>query len=409
MPEDRKPRSYAAWLAEEVFPLFGSREAVVHGTRRVTFTELGTLIRRTATVLRNAGLGPGATVALASGNRVEAAYVPFAVHLAGARVLSMTPDRGPAECAAVFADAPADALIVDDRIAAECAEALLGSFPGRHCWSLGPSGLGEDLRAACDRLADVDEAGWAGPDTVETALRTGGSTGLVKCALHRHRMYRSMLRHPFLPEPVRFLWVNTLTHVGGLIPLTTLDQGSTIVMLDSHGPETVLTALITERITATNLFPPMLYRLLDHPGTATADLSRLRHLIYGAGPVTVDRLRQALDRFGPILCHLYGLTEALGATLLSPCDHTLDSGRLLGSAGRLHPDAGISIRDEACRSFPQARSAKCASRARRSWPAISAIPTPPRPPSSPETGYGPGTWATRTTRDTSSSPTAEKT
>ncbi|MEU3352382.1 AMP-binding protein [Streptomyces sp. NPDC037389] len=345
-------RSYAAWLVDEVFPGYGSREAVVHGARRITYTELAETVRRLAAGFRSVGLGPGTTVALASGNRPEAVCVPFAAHLVGARFLPMPMDRGPAEYASIAENAPADALIMDDRIPEAGAQAVTSAFSGARLWSLGPGGPAPDILDVARRADAAPGQGWADAAQVETVLCSGGTTGLTKCILHRHRMYRTILAHPFLPEPVQLLVTSQIAHVGGLYALTSLAQGSTLTLLDRFTPEAVIEALTNEPITAMMLMPPMLYRLLDHPALAGVDCSRLRRVMYGASPITPDRLRQALDRFGPVLWQLYAQTEAFGLTALSSADHVVDGGRLLRSVGRSFPDMETGVRDDQGRPLP---------------------------------------------------------
>jgi fatty-acyl-CoA synthase len=92
--------------------------------------------------------------------------------------------------------------------------------------------------------------------------------------------------------------------------------------------------------------PPMLYRLLDHPGLADVDCSGLVRIMYGASPITVDRAEQALERFGPVLWQLYAQTEVFGIAALDAAGHLAQGGRLLRSAGRPFPDAEVEVRDE---------------------------------------------------------------
>ncbi|MFB7669500.1 AMP-binding protein [Kitasatospora sp. NPDC056138] len=363
---DKGPdRSYAAWLVDEVFPGFGGREAVVHRGVRLSYAELGETVRRLAAVFRSLGLGPGATVALASGNRPEAVCVPFAAHLAGARFLSMPADRGPAEYASIAANAPADVLVLDDRISQPCAEAVTAAFTGARVWSLGPGLPGGDLMAAVHQAAVPGGESWANAGQVETVLCSGGTTGLTKCVLHRHRMYETILANPFLPEPVNLLVTSQICHVGGLYALTGLARGSTLTLLDRFTPEGVIEQLASGQITAMMTMPPMLYRLLDHPALADVDCSMLRRIMYGASPITADRAQQAVDRFGPVLWQLYAQTEAFGIAALTSPDHAADGGRLLRSAGRPFPDTEVSIRDEHGRPVPPGETGEICARGPR--------------------------------------------
>lgn len=347
MSGEAPKQSYAAWLVEEVFPGFGQRPAVVHGGVRLSFSELGQRIRELAEALRSLGAGPGRTVALASGNRVEAVCVPFAAHLVGARYLALPPDRGPGEYASIAANVPADLLLVDERMSQACVRALTGAFTGARAWTLGPGAPRLDLEVLPTGFDEVaGGGGWADPEAVETVLCSGGTTGLTKSVLHRHRMYETILAHPFLPEPVNLLVTSQTCHVGGLYALTSLAQGSTITLLHEHTPEAIIEALAGGQVTAMMTMPPMLYRLLDHPGLADVDCSGLVRIMYGASPITADRAKQALERFGPVLWQLYAQTEAFGIAALDAAGHLAENGRLLRSAGRPFPDAEVEVRDE---------------------------------------------------------------
>jgi fatty-acyl-CoA synthase len=54
----------------------------------------------------------------------------------------------------------------------------------------------------------------------------------------------------------------------------------------------------------------MIYNILGDPAVGRADLSRVRHLHYGAAPMAPERIRQALDVFHGGLEVIYGQTEA---------------------------------------------------------------------------------------------------
>ena len=60
----------------------------------------------------------------------------------------------------------------------------------------------------------------------------------------------------------------------------------------------------------TFLVPTMIYVLLDYPDLKKYDTSSLRNVIYGASAIASDRLKQALNTFGPIFTQLFGQTEA---------------------------------------------------------------------------------------------------
>src|SRR3954465_3024135 len=100
------------------------------------------------------------------------------------------------------------------------------------------------------------------------------------------------------------------------------------------------------------LVPSMLYALMDHPDSRTRDLSSLETVYYGASAINPVRLREAIDRFGPIFAQYYGQT---GAPMVIPyrskADHVpAGSGggddRRLSSCGRPSAFIRAALLDE---------------------------------------------------------------
>jgi len=92
--------------------------------------------------------------------------------------------------------------------------------------------------------------------------------------------------------------------------LPTMLRGGTNVILDHFDPESLLATVEREHVTNAFLSPTMIYMLLDHSHLADYDLSSLRCLLYGAAPTHVERLKEAMDAFGPCLKNGYGQMEA---------------------------------------------------------------------------------------------------
>ena len=62
-----------------------------------------------------------------------------------------------------------------------------------------------------------------------------------------------------------------------------------------------------EQYGVTDLFlpPTVIYRLLEVLQELAQELSSLRYVIYGAAPMSVEKLRQALTAIGPVMMELY--------------------------------------------------------------------------------------------------------
>lgn len=140
------------------------------------------------------------------------------------------------------------------------------------------------------------------------------------------------------------LVVMPLFHVGGsLYALAGLYMGAHNVVLREVLPQQILDAIDCYRVTKMFVVPAVILFLLQCARIAKADLSSLRLIFYGASPIPVELLRNALDVFKCGFAQVYGLTETSGAiTYLGPEEHSdLNSERLL-SCGR--PLDGVEIR-----------------------------------------------------------------
>jgi fatty-acyl-CoA synthase len=92
------------------------------------------------------------------------------------------------------------------------------------------------------------------------------------------------------------------------------------------------------RINCMMLVPTMIYALLDHPRFQEFDLSSLETVFYGASAISPARLREAIQRIGPVFCQFYGQSESpMGLTLLRKADHDVNDMRRLASCGRPIP------------------------------------------------------------------------
>jgi acyl-CoA synthetase (AMP-forming)/AMP-acid ligase II len=90
----------------------------------------------------------------------------------------------------------------------------------------------------------------------------------------------------------------------------------------------------------------MLYEVLDHPAVASTDCSSLFMLNVGSGPATPARLRQAIDRFGPVLRIVYGLSEAVVITALPGLTDDPEHPERIRSCGKPYGDVRIEVRAE---------------------------------------------------------------
>jgi fatty-acyl-CoA synthase len=153
-------------------------------------------------------------------------------------------------------------------------------------------------------------------------------------------------------EP-RFLIATPLSHAGAAFFTPSLMKGGSVVVLPGFDVPKVLETIEKYRITATMMVPTMIYALLDHPATKDADLSSLKTIYYGAAAISPSRLKEAIERFGPILFQYYGQAECpMTICVLRKEEHDIDDLDRLATCGRPVPWVHVALLDDDCNPVP---------------------------------------------------------
>lgn len=191
-----------------------------------------------------------------------------------------------------------------------------------------------------------------GPADPAVVYFTGGTTGEPKGIVHSQGgVALNLLAHALesgISDADRVLLTTPLPHAAGLFVLTSLLRGATVYIEPGFDPVRVAETIEREAITWTFAVPTMIYRLLDHAEATDWCPRSLSTIQYGAAPISPDRLRQAVGRFGPVLQQLYAQTECPNyATALTKLDHVhaLDQPQLLASCGRATTMCDVAVLD----------------------------------------------------------------
>jgi fatty-acyl-CoA synthase len=317
---------------------------------RWTGRELRAHTAQLAHALGRAGVGRGGRVALLGGNSAAFAATQLACAVAGAAYTGFHQLAPAEELGAGLATLGADALVFDPTTSGQAVDRLLTAGAGRdHAYrllSFGPHPGADDLlalAAAEEPELDAVPVDEADPASISwTGGTTGRSKGVVRSQRAMAWMTMLMMAEWDWPRPLRFVAAGPLSHAAGSMVPAVLMRGGTVLVRPRFDVEDLLAVIEAERATATFLVPTMIYRLLDHPATASADLSSLLLVIYGASPISPVRLNEAIHRLGPIFMQLYGQVEAPNCiTALPIADHIPDDLTRLASCGR--PLAGLQV------------------------------------------------------------------
>ncbi|VEG45644.1 acyl-CoA synthetase [Mycolicibacterium flavescens] len=309
------------------------------------------------------GAGSGTATGLLSLNRPEVLMIIGAGQTQGYRRTALHPLGSLDDHAYVLNDAGVTSLIIDPNpMFVERAQGLLEKVPAlKQVLTIGPvpaelEGVGVDLTAEAAKYSPQPlVAADLPPDHIGGMAYTGGTTGKPKGVIGTVQSITTMttiqLAEWEWPERPKFLMCTPLSHAGAAFFVPTIIKGGELVVLTKFDPAEVLRVIEEQKITATMLVPSMIYALMDHPDSRTRDLSSLETVYYGASAMNPVRLREAIDRFGPIFAQYYGQSEApMVITYLAKGDH--DEKRLT-SCGRPTVFARVALLDGDGNPVPQ--------------------------------------------------------
>lgn len=353
--------------------LHPKREALVDGSRRITWRDLQNKVCRLAAVLRRAGVGPGDCVAQISPPCAAFPIAWLATSRIGAIWGGFSPCFSADELQGMLEECAPAALITDlstphglhpdtyrtirdvsDRLALRL---TLGAGPE---WQ--DPDFWETIEEGTDPPADdVSSAETVEDDAPVLLLYTSGSTGRPLGVLHSHRsVLASAAREAELfgigPD-ARFLLHFPINHVAAVVEIgyCTLYAGGTLIIRPKFSPDDVLNTIPAENVTVLGQIPAMYAMLFADPGFDLERLRGLRKYLYGSGIMSGDlleTLRALVGRFNAELVTGYGLSEFAGFVSAS---HPEDM-HYPGFAGRPFPDCETGIFDEAGQPVPEGQS-----------------------------------------------------
>jgi acyl-CoA synthetase (AMP-forming)/AMP-acid ligase II len=343
--------------------------AYIQDDRRFTFDEIGELSCRIANGLVALGLPKETKGAVWATNDVIAWACTLGLWRANMCWIPVGARNAAEENLYVLDAFDCEVLFFQKQFAPVIA-GLRPRLPGIRLWICIDGELPEF--PACRSLADwVKDQPATRPgiavemDDVVMLSATGGTTGMPKGVMNTHRSAQTFCAHFMIAchygsdeKPVN-LAAAPMTHTAGLLSVPCTARGGTVVVVTRPDPALLLAAIPKYRVTELFLPPTVIYRLLDIPDLGRkVDFSSLRYFMYGAAPMSVEKLKQAIEVIGPVMMGGYGQTEAPASIAYLPPDEHIADGRFasderLSSVGHPNPLIRVEIMNDANEILPQ--------------------------------------------------------
>lgn len=206
-----------------------------------------------------------------------------------------------------------------------------------------------------DAQSSVEPVSEIAPEDVAVQLYTSGTTGKPKGVMLSHRGLLAFRSLPPEAQPEWNRWtdddvsliVMPQFHVGGTgFGLQTLCAGAKGLVMSDFDVGGILDFIEHERLSKIFTVPSALQMILGHPRARDINYQRIRTLVYGASPVPLSLLREAMAVFKCGFVQQYGMTETAGTIcVLPPEDHSLEGNARMLSAGKPLPGVEIRILD----------------------------------------------------------------
>ncbi len=324
--------------------------------RITTYAEADILTRQLIALLQARDIAPGDRIAWLGKNRDTYFLLYIAAARMGAVMVPVGWRLAPREIAYILSDTEAKVLFAD----ADFVETA-------HAVAAGLSANPEVIEAEAARTAagGFEPADYTppGPHDPVLQLYTSGTTGNPKGAMLsnanllglRNAATAAGLEWQFYEPGDCMLVAMPCAHIGGtgLVNIAIANGVRSLVQAE-FTPVGVLEAI---EAGATHMFivPAALQMVVQHPRAPVTDFGNLKYLMYGAAPMPLELLKEAV-RTMPTTRFLqaYGMTETSGTiSILPPEDHTLEGNQRMRSAGKACPGVAIEVRDADNREVPR--------------------------------------------------------
>ena len=293
--------------------------------KRITFKELNDLVKKIANGLLSLGLKKGDRVSILSQNSIEYLALFFACGQAGLVAHALNWRLAKTEIAKIIENGEPKVFICEAQFKDIKSELQKEINFVDHWIEYGAGGDNtfEKLIESSSN-EEVMQAQTVGDEDPFFILYTGGTTGESKGALHTHKsayfgMLNQTVAERIVPSDV-YMLTGQMFHIPVLLAMNYTAHGCPIVLMNFDA-KLALDLIQQEKVSGFLGITTMLNWMMAVENFNKYDLSSLRCVQYGGGPMPSTVIKEVLSKLPCQIIQGYGQTEGTTMTFLSQEDH----------------------------------------------------------------------------------------
>jgi long-chain acyl-CoA synthetase len=336
--------------------------ALIFEERVTSYRELDLLANRIANGLLAEGIRPGAHVGFLGLNSDNFFQLVFGCAKANAVIVGINWRLAAAEVANILTDAEIEVLVIGEKFQGLVGELRVLAPSLRRTLIIDSAAGPSQFESWRDSFDSRDPWIEVTQNDVAIVMYTSGTTGIPKGVQLPHRAFFDMLRHPANDDMAFQQWTEhdvslvamPTYHIGGVgWGIIGLRAGAKNVVLREFDPARVVDALEQHGVSRLFLVPTAMRMVLAQPRAQRLDYESLDYIVYGASPIPLELLREALSVFRCGFVQFYGMTETTGgATYLPAQDHDVAGNERMRSAGKPLPGVRVKVIDADGKELP---------------------------------------------------------
>ncbi len=296
-----------------------------------TYREFLAAVNQTANFLLSSGISRGDRIATIAHNHIDTVIQYFAAWTIGAVVVPINVGEDDKRIAFILENSNVRLAFVRQEYLHRAGQ-IIASHPSLQKMTL--IATDDYLRGRSGQPATLRETANAWPEDEALIVYTSGTTGLPKGVVLTHNNLlvdaASIAEWHSVTPDQKMMCVLPIHHVNGTVVtlLTPLTAGAGVILCQKFHSGTFFERIAAEQIHVVSVVPSLLQFLLHEYSTGQpAPCPTLRHVICGAGPLTVELASSFEDRFGIPIIHGYGLSETTCYSCFLPRDLSAESHR----------------------------------------------------------------------------------